>query len=285
MVSIDFVAGSHGHFLEFVCNKFVAGIDLDFTPFNELGASHNFPLEYHKLKIFHAKHFYEHNLPLFDKTIRIIFDDNDLLVLSSEVFWKAGDAAIQNNDLENNTYYKLKNSSFYSYLIDSINTAYPKNKITAKNPNCPRYILREFFKFGFKSPEINGLTSKLKKLKDYNNNNVVDFSYKTFYNKEMFISSIKNLCDWYGQCFITPKLDLLWDEFYRRQKYRNDKIVCDNIINSVYCNQRIAVPSLSLLQESYINGVLEKTYGVEMPFYQETYFSNTEQIINHLCSK
>mgnify|MGYP003633370510 CR=1 FL=1 len=40
MISIDFVPGSHGHFLEYVCNKYIMGQSIDFNPFNSIGASH-----------------------------------------------------------------------------------------------------------------------------------------------------------------------------------------------------------------------------------------------------
>ena len=34
-ISIDFVAGSHGHFLEYMCNRFIADIGIDFAPFKD----------------------------------------------------------------------------------------------------------------------------------------------------------------------------------------------------------------------------------------------------------
>ena len=41
-IYIDFIGGSHGNFLEFVCNVFIAKIKTaNFLPFNSAGASHN----------------------------------------------------------------------------------------------------------------------------------------------------------------------------------------------------------------------------------------------------
>jgi hypothetical protein len=41
MIYIDFVGGAHGNYLEFICNKFLAGVDCNELPFNALGASHD----------------------------------------------------------------------------------------------------------------------------------------------------------------------------------------------------------------------------------------------------
>lgn len=285
MISIDFVAGSHGNFLEYVCNKHIAGVVVDLLPFNALGSSHIKTNEYNQNKIFCANHYSEYCLPLSEKIVRITFTHNDLLLLSSGAFLRAGDVGIENDQLEINTYHKLADSQVYSELIQLINDAYPDNSISLDSPACPRFVLREYFKFGFKDPEINGFTKKLAQLKYSDQLNVIDFPFESFYNKDLFIKSIASIADWYGQFAMPDGVNELWEQFYQVQVYRNHKVECDRIINSVIARRELLIPKLSLLQESYINGVLEKQFNIEMPFRQPTYFTNTSEIIDHLCLK
>lgn len=285
MISIDFVAGTHGNFLEFVCNKFIAKQELEFLPFNYLGASHVKSDQYKSNRIFLADHYSELKIIPSKKLIRISYKHDDLLSLMSGCFYRAGDANLEEDLLEVNTFNKLKNIKFFSYLIESINSAYPENKISADNPDCPRFVLREFFKFGFKDPLINGFSEKLKKLTYPNDYNVVDFYYDEFYNKKLFIKKLALVAQWYGTTLRTDELDLVWQEFYNRQFQKNLKYQCDVIIDQVLALDNQPIPKLSMLQESYINGNLEKRFSREMPFMQIDYFTTTGEIINHLCLK
>jgi hypothetical protein len=80
------------------------------------------------------------------------------------------------------------------------------------------------------------------------------------------------------------ELEILHQEFVKRQIYKYDKTQADSIISSVQNKQEIPIAKLKLLQESYINGVLERMYNIEMPFKQLEYFSNTKEIINRQTS-
>jgi hypothetical protein len=283
MISIDFVPGSHGNFLEYICNKFVANVPADFMPFNSLGACHNKSQNYQQYKIFIADHYSLNSLSLYQKIIRINFDFEDLLAVSSLCFLRAGDSNIDIDTLEFDTYNKLMQSKYFSSLIDRINVAYPEHKISEETTNCPRYVLREFFKFGFKHPELHGLIQYQNLLKYPDNYNVFDFNFKDFYNYKIFCDRIHTLSIWYGNTDINLNLKTIWNEFIKRQIYKNNKNECDFIIDSVINLQNVQIKKLTLLQESYINGKLEKTFNLEMPFVQPNYFTDTKDIIEYLC--
>ena len=281
-ISIDFVAGSHGNFLEFVCNKFIAKLDINFSPFNSIGASHVKSQDYKINQTFIAEHFILNKIPLHEKVVRITFSDQDLLQLSSICFLRAGNQNLDNDQLENNTYNKL-NDKFYKDVLIKINHAYPSIMLSSENPNCPRYILREFFKFGFRDCDNHGLIMLLKTMIYPLDHKVFDFAFETFYNTEMFVDSVRKLAHWLNVDQIDIKqLVVLHEEFLQRQIFRNCKQEVDNIIIAVQNKQEMSIPKLNLLQESYINGVLERMYQIEMPFKQPIYFSNTKQIIQHL---
>lgn len=286
MISIDFVAGSHGKFLEFVCNKFIVKINIDYSPFNHLGASHAlFPKGYLPNKVFYARHYSELKIPLSDRVIRITFTPDDLLSLSSGAFLRAGDSNIQEEHLDIDTYYKLKNS-FFSELIELINHAYPEVRLSETNPDCPRHVLREFFKFGFKHPENNGFTHKLNELVYPLGHDVFDFPYKNFYNKELFVTSIESIAQWFNNGDVdTNEVSSLWTDFYARQRHKDLKSQCDIIIDAVLNLKDCDIENLTILQESYINGILEDRFGKEMPFNQPIYFKTTNEIIRYLCLK
>jgi len=54
-VPIDFVAGTHGHFLEFVLNKFFGITPFEAAPFTSLGTSHSVSKEYQQTRLFRAE--------------------------------------------------------------------------------------------------------------------------------------------------------------------------------------------------------------------------------------
>ena len=112
---------------------------------------------------------------------------------------------------------------------------------------------------------------------------VFDFAFEKFYNTEMFVDQIKVLAKWYDTNIQNVDgLVELHQQFLDKQIFKNSKIQADSVIGAVQQRQEMPISGLSLLQESYINGVLERVYNIEMPFAQPVYFSNTNQIIKHL---
>jgi hypothetical protein len=279
-ISIDFVAGSHGHFLEYVANRYVAHQDITFSPFNALGASHMTSPGYIKNRVFECYHYTERARDYLDRTVQIRFNLTDLLPLSSVCLLRAGDSAIDIDCLETNTYNKLINS-WFSSTLDEICHAYPDINLSVESPDCPRYVLREYFKFGFKNPIDHGLMKKLQKFPQ--DTEYFNFEFGSFYNTDRFVSEIQRLCHWLN----TDLQDLsglqsLHQEFLDRQIFRNHADVCNHLINNIRLRQDLPIPSLTVLQESYINAQLENIYHIEMPFVQQKYFNSTQEIIQYL---
>ena len=101
----------------------------------------------------------------------------------------------------------------------------------------------------------------------------------------MFIEKLTKLSQWYGEPMNTDGLDSVWQEFYDQQFQKDLKYHCDAIINQVIALENKPIPKLSMLQESYINGILEKKFSIEMPFKLMEYFKTTGEIVQHLCLK
>lgn len=282
-IPIDFVAGSHGNFLETILNKGFNIIEPGDT-FTSTGTSHRKSTHYQQNKLFSAKHWFQEYsteyMKQFDKIISIRFDQDDLLLLSSVSLLRAGDMNIDQTYLEIDTRTKL-NNQFYSHIIDQIDRAYPF--LDRNESSIPRNVLREFFKFGFRTPDINGFWSKQKEMQYHSNANVFIFKFKSFYDIDQLVAQIKHL-----EQFVDMKFEFL-DEFYERHQkflsfipYIKHKQICDEIIQCVNSNTNVSIPELSLFQESYINGMLERLYQKEMPFHAVEYFKTTADMLYYI---
>jgi len=283
IIPIDFVAGSHGNFLETILNKYFNIVET-VDNFTNIGTSHRKSNYYQQNKLFSADHWFQkysiEYLKQFDKIISIKFDQDDLLLLSSVSLLRAADMNLDNNYLEIDTRIKL-NNQFYSYIIDQIDNAYPF--LNRNELSIPRNVLREFFKFGFRSPEINGFWSAQESMQYHQDTDVFVFKFKSFYNVDQLVAQIKNL-----EQFLNMRFDFSDDFYTYHQKflkfipYVNHKQICDNIIECVQSNINIDIPDLFLFQESYIDGNLERLYQKEMPFHSVNYFKSTADMLYYI---
>lgn len=156
-------------------------------------------------------------------------------------------------------------------------------ELNEHRPDCPRYVLREFFKLGFKHPEQSGfMATQLKNLQCTTNDFFV-FPFGNFYRMDDFVETIDALGQWSGHKLESKtKLAELHQEFLARQPYRLSKQECDAILNKIYQQQSFELPRVDLLKESYINAQLELHYGKEMPFYQPVWFTHSDQIFEYI---
>tara|TARA_R110000822_G_scaffold14173_8_gene50149 strand:+ start:1926 stop:2795 length:870 start_codon:yes stop_codon:yes gene_type:complete len=281
LIPIDFVAGTHGHFLEVVLNNFFNNTTTNLDPFNSLGASHKVNPEYVNSRMFVARHWFEdsvNQLSQFGCAISIQFDQDDLLLVSSVSLLRAGDLGIDNNQFDIDTFSKLNNKYYQSLLAEILN-AYPE--IDNTNRSIPRNILREFFKFGFSNPNINGYWKKQQQM--HYTIPVFIFKFKAFYNYNLFVDTLKELQDFLGIPFkFNHELEILHKKFLTLIPYAGHQQQCDNIILAIQEGQQQIIPALAMFQESYINGQLENIYKKEMPFHNLNYFTSTKDVLQYL---
>jgi hypothetical protein len=150
MIAIDFQGGAHGNFLEFVCNK-AAGVEVASDPFNAHGASHN--KRYVGKKVFLANHYsFIPNLAdtLPPRVVSVQITHDDLLPLSQISLLRAGDMALDNNDLDVNTYNKLNNVN-YRWVLDTLIDSFFTGQVTrsfeaVRDPSWPKVTTVNEFK-------------------------------------------------------------------------------------------------------------------------------------------
>jgi hypothetical protein len=155
-------------------------------------------------------------------------------------------------------------------------------ELSPESPDCPRHILREFFKIGFKYPEQNGFMTQQQKM-IYNNKNIVyNFSYASFYDTEKLIAELTQVAQIFGYTFL-PDVEFyrLHNEFLSRQPYLNSKKVCDSIFEKVISGNHFEFPNLDLLQESYLTACIELYYNIELP-NNNIWFKNSDDIFKFI---
>ena len=280
-IPIDFVAGTHGHFLEIILNKFFDITTVDFDPFNELGASHRVEKNYLDSRVFEAQHWFENHVDKLnqcERAISIQFDQDDLLLVSSVSLLRAGDLGIDNAQLDVGTYNKLDNK-YYRNVLSEIVNAYPF--LNKTDTAIPRNVLREFFKFGFLNPKINGYWKKQQQMQY--SMPVFVFKFKAFYNYNLLVDTLIELENFLGMTFrFDPELKALHDKFLNLIPYTGHTEQCNNIVSAVRYGLDQIIPPLTLFQESYINAQLEKIYSKEMPFHDLNYFTSTKDVLYYL---
>lgn len=320
-VYIDFQGGSHGNYLEFVCNKFLAQVPCNDSPFNTLGASHN--KQYFGKKIFKARHYFQDTEFTNANIISIRITPDDLLPLSSVSLLRAGDLNLDIDQLEVDTYNKINidnykwvldnliHSFFQTQIQDSYNAVKDPSwpsvscmddfdqlpewirleclqqhnlkllQLDERTPDCPRYILREFFKIGFQKPELAGFITQQQKMIYDQTNRVHLFPFGSFYNTHQFIDQVQLIGQWAGfELQDVSRLIELHTTFLNKQPYKNSKQVCDDLIQRIVQEEIFDLPKLDLMQESYVLARLETHYGHALPVDQITWFANSQQILD-----
>lgn len=333
MIYIDFQGGTHGNYLEFVCNKFLAKIKTSLqTPFNTLGASHlkNKNAEYQKLKVFACGHYsIYHGVKTELKNSKIVsiqLDTNDLLNVMSICLLRAGDHNIDNNYLEINTFNKLNNYDLRE-VMDGLENYFENNTVisyndikdpswpnittdreyfqlpdhikqecetvfdirprlfSADHPDCPRFILREFFKITFLDPDKFKYIKNQEHMVYDDSNQAIVFPYSSFYNTDSFLHNLLKVAEFFNfDLEVSDELLQLHHEFLERQPYKYIKQKCDSIFNSVINQQEVQNLKLSLLEEAYLNAKFEQYFKKEAPFKQDQWFTDSNSILDYFSN-
>jgi hypothetical protein len=284
MIYIDFVGGSHGNFLQKVLNNLVNGTKE--LPFDNTGAAHKF-INFSKT-MFQSDHYSVYNKQKkLKKVIKINFQTYNLVKLTCLLMRRASGTDIDVDTLENNTVEKLSNTCFEE-MLPIIYNSYKAQLIDyATTPSVPRHILREFFKFGFLEPEKTGLMVDLSKLHYQPDVQYIEFEFDWFYNFEHFVNGISRIINFFDIKVKYDDNDLryFYNNFIKNNQYINVDTEMQSIFDMILQNKLEKIPKINLVQEAWLNAQLEKTYNIEMPFWQNQYFTHTSEVIDYIKEK
>ena len=153
-------------------------------------------------------------------------------------------------------------------------------ELDSNNPDCPRNVLREFFKIGFKNPEHAGFIAQQKNMMYDSSNDVRIFPYSCFYDTDQFITELEKLASWLGYSFeTTDEFVDLHNEFLSNQPYKHSKIYCDTILERIKNKEQFDFPKLNLLEESYLTAHIELCYNIELSNNLQ-WFRSTREVFN-----
>lgn len=281
-MNIDFVTGTHGNYLEFILNKLLLGRALgQMLPFADNGSSHARNESYQNQQVVYCGHFF--NLPTgytSDKIISIQFDKTDLLPILSNAYRRSTRPELDDRQLHVDTFNKLIHTP-YKDIIDALKKEY-NYTIDQHQPHCPRHLLRHIHQWMFLYDSLDPWTTAQNQMHYSSNQTVFTFPFASFYNIDQFLATLENIKSFFALDFVELNIKGLHREFLKKQPWLNYKQVCDEIVDRVLNKQFVAVPTLTLFQECYINAQLESKLNVNIFMRQDEYFSNTKDLISYL---
>ena len=218
-VVIDFAPGLHGHFLEYVCNRYIFKVGLTKTNiFQSSGALHpiNTDIDYQKNKIVHCGHYSAFDYKYPNDTSHVIFVKHNSIydiVLLTNIYYRCHPEAINIDDFDINKIIKTHESvmgfatspaefkcNWYSKLMER---HFDHTEKQHKN-DLPKFV----------------------------------FDYSSFFELDRFLLEIKKTARFLNCTFVyNESLAELWYEFMRRnqgyQIYHTTNEIFKQIVSNV----------------------------------------------------
>ena len=301
MIQIDFQGGAHGNYLEFVCNT-MCGVTGDQLPFNSTGAAHSKHYIDNKVFYAGHYSYLGKELANKVVSIQMTEDDllplsQISLLRAGDYGYNNNELAFDPDNKLNNPNYKwMLDKLIDGFFRHQVQTSYnnvrdpdwpdinslqefeqlPEHilkecrdvhklelfELSARYPDCPRSILKEFFQIGFIHPAQHGFMHLQNTMLNYGDRDVYVFPFACFYNTDNFIKELKQLALWAEIEYNNyNEITKLHKEFLKRQPYTRSKNRSDAIVQDVIHRQPTGL-ARDLLEEAYINAQLKK-YGHE----------------------
>lgn len=273
MILIDFAPGLHGHFLEFVINRYIFDVEYSVDSiFQSTGAAHviNIDPVYQKNKVVNSQHYSslqnkKKYKTQFNKIIFIRHNPKFDFVLLTNMFYRCHRDAVHSNDVNAELII-----AFHAQMMgeDSTDRELRNNWFTKLN--------ERHFAECEKQAESNVP--------------IFDFDFGSFFNLNAFLQELQQTAEYLD---MTVKFDLslveLWNEFIDQNQGYKLHNLGNTILNHVYNDHDVEIPNDWKLH-AYINDVICKTFRIydgEL-FESDVYPTSTRQvykiIMNHISS-
>lgn len=161
----------------------------------------------------------------------------------------------------------IKNLEDFNHLPEHIRTECIQQhglvllELSNDRPDCPRSVLREFFKIGFQRPDQHGFLKQQRKAIYSSDDDVYVFPFKCFYDTLEFFNQIKQVAAWAKIPYTCHnEISMIHQEFINRQQYKNSKIKCDRIVTDIKNHKHLDLLKVTMLEEAYINAALGWDY-------------------------
>jgi hypothetical protein len=220
--TIDFDPGNHGHFLEYICNKYIFNVSVSTSPFFKSGGAHkiNLDTDYQQNKQITSGHYtYRNRLPVEDKVVYIKHNPKFDLILLNNIFYRCyNDNGISGNSND------LDPTLILNWHADIIfkdgntqNTGVLKENIYSK------LMERTHFQPG--NVEHSG-------------KEVFNFDFGSFFNLIDFLLELQRLSQFLNQMLIVPQeLIADWYTFTKKNQGYQTYLRVNHLTEKILSNQ------------------------------------------------
>ena len=230
---IDFESGMHGHFLEYVCNKYIFNMSLQQSPFFSNGSSHaiNLDSQYQQDKQITSGHFTSQwlgirKIPNIKKVIYIKPNQSFHIIHLINVFHRCAWTEGNLKDLGKETIVKYHFDEILKHFgsqSQSVLRAALFDKFSNFNNLMPAYSDR------------------------------FDFDFGSFFNFTQFLTSLRQLSKFLDHTLILSS-DLYkdWQMFIDKNDGYQTHLLVDELLKKIVNNQSCKIPN-DVLVHAYLN--------------------------------
>lgn len=144
-----------------------------------------------------------------------------------------------------------------------------------KHPHCPKYILRDIFKTWFYENTFYTTNKEFDKI--YNERKqIYKINLRMLYDKDLFIEELNKIEKFFNLKFNYNFLNF-HNEFIDRVPYKDSLFRCRKIIDSLKTKEDFNI-NLNVIEEAYLNYILETEFNVKSVFLQKEFFKTTEEL-------
>jgi hypothetical protein len=302
VIYIDFVPGTHGKYLEHVCNKYLTESHslADFDIFDSQGRAHRSSQEFIDNKTFDAQHLCElaPDVDVGNQVIRITFESDDMFYLTDRYLSKAGAHPVDVAELATDTYHKLNNAQ-HRPILDNLIAGWCQPqwytqvkqaqqqqleicnliRLDEHYPDCPEWVLREFYKINFDN-QSNGLTQRLRTFDP--EVAVFYFPLRSILHSDGFVNKVIELAAWLD-LDIHGIENLVKDHnhFLRLQPIQRDQYTTA-IITDLVSQINRPIAHFDWLQQAWIWHKTEWVFEQRLTNIPQKFYNNTSEILEAL---
>lgn len=268
-IAIDFAPGLHGHFLEYVLNRYLFDVKYNLsTVFQSSGAMHtiNRDDDYQKNKIVTCGHYSSGNNPLPDDVSYTIFIKHDPkldFILLCNIYYRCHPDAKNAFDFD---VQKILNRHLVMMKNDSVTPVELQANWFAK-------LHERHFEMTERYPATTVP--------------IFNFDYASFFSLPAFLQELKRVSKFLNITFnFDQTLSRLWQDFIDRNQGHKLYSQAQEILCAIYNNQSVPIPDDWKLH-AYLNSELAKTFDLyDGMLYNNDYPNSTTKVydivIKHL---
>jgi hypothetical protein len=276
-VALDFAPGLHGHFLEYILNRYIYSVPASYSVpeniqsiFQSSGSCHpiNTDEVYQKNKVIVRGHFSSFNLPIPHGVEKFIFIKHnpryDFLLLTN-IYYRCHPDSNNSTDFNINEIHRLQKELMINHA----------NSDLVFRQNWYAKLYKRHFDFTTRGP---------KHLDTH------DFDFGSFFNLGDFLNEIRKVCDFLSMPFrFDPSLVFLWKEFIQRNQGYHATQSAEKVLESICTGNNVEIPCDWQLH-AYINCKLSQIFHLfdgklfESPDYPTNTGEVHQLVVDHLAT-